>query len=163
MRISAGESAHFSYSKSNAICIYYKCVCSLYPRRVSKLTPLRVLIVEDSENDTLLLLRLLRKGGYEPTCRQVQTEATMRKALQEEAWDLILSDHDMPRFSALEALRIFQESGLEIPFIIVSGALEDEIAGAAIRAGARDFIRKKDLKYLLPAVQRELGQGHYPR
>ena len=126
------------------------------------MTPLRVLIVEDSENDTLLLLRLLRKGGYAPTYRQVQTEASMKQALQEEAWDLILSDHDMPCFSALEALRIFQESGLEIPFIIVSGALEEGIARAAIRAGARDFIRKKELEYLLPAVQRELDQGHHP-
>ncbi len=162
MRISADKKAHFSYSKSFAICLYWRCACSPYPRKVNKLTPLRVLIVEDSENDALLLLRLLRKGGYEPTYRQVQTEATMRKALQEEAWDLILSDHDMPRFSALEALRIFQESGLDIPFIIVSGALEEGIARAAIRAGARAYIRKKELQYLLPAVQRELDQAHRP-
>ncbi len=117
---------------------------------------LRVLIIEDSEDSTLLLLRELRKGGYDPVSRRVQTGEAMRKALQEETWDLILSDHDMPNFSAPEALAILQESGLDIPFIIVSGAIGEELAVSAMKSGAHDFIMKKNLARLSPAVQREL-------
>jgi DNA-binding NtrC family response regulator len=112
--------------------------------------------VEDSENHTLLLLRALRKGGYETVYRRVQTEETMRAALQEEAWDLILSNHNMPRFSVFGSLKVFRESGLDIPFIIVSGAIEEAQVVAAINAGAHDFVLKKNLDCLVPAIQREL-------
>ncbi len=124
---------------------------------------LRVLIIEDSEDSVLLLLRELRKGGYEPVYQQVQTEETMRTTLQEEAWDLILSDHEMPFFSAPAALAVFQESGMDIPFIIVSGAIGEELAVAAMKAGANDFIMKKNIARLIPAVQRELRDAENRR
>ncbi|GEM_PF-3562450 len=127
------------------------------------LQPLHVLIVEDSENSTILMLRALRQGGYETFYRRVQTEKNMRAALDDGTWDLILSDHDMPRFSATKALAVFQESGLEIPFLIVSGAIGEEIAIAAMKAGAYDFIMKKKLAHLVPAVQRELREAENRR
>ena len=113
-------------------------------REGGPINPLRVLIIEDSENDTLLLLRALRKGGYAPVHRRVQTEETMRAALREKTWDLVLSDHNMPGFSVFGALQVFQENGLDIPFIIVSGAIAEDEAVAAMRAGARAFITKKN-------------------
>ncbi len=124
---------------------------------------LRVLIIEDSEDSTLLLLRELRKGGYTPVSRRVQTGEAMRKALREETWDLILSDHDMPNFSAPEALAILQESDLDIPFIIVSGAIGEELAVSAMKSGAHDFIMKKNLARLSPAIQRELRDIEHRR
>lgn len=120
--------------------------------------PLRVLIIEDSENDALLLLRTLRKGGYEPEYLRVQTRETMGAALQENKWDLILSDHDMPDFSAPEALKILKASGLDLPFIIVSGAIGEETAVAAMKAGAHDFIKKGQWGRLIPAIERELRE-----
>jgi signal transduction histidine kinase len=124
---------------------------------------LRVLIIEDSEDSALLMQRELHKAGYIPVCLRVQTEETMRTALQEETWDLILSDHDMPNFSAPEALAVFQESCLNIPFIIVSGAIGEEVAVAAMKAGAHDFIIKQNIARLIPAVQRELGDAENRR
>ncbi len=127
------------------------------------MNPLRVLIIEDSEDSTLLLLRALRKGGYEPVHQRVQKEDAMRAALQEQTWDLILSDHDMPRFSAPEALSVYQESALDIPFIIVSGAIGEELAVAAMKSGAHDFVMKKNLALLIPAVERELREAENRR
>ncbi len=117
---------------------------------------LRVLIIEDSENDTMLLLRMLRKGGFEPFHQRVQTEESMRTALWEEEWDLILSDHDMPCFSAPEALKVYRESGLRIPFIIVSGAIGESVVKAAMKAGAHGFVKKKELANLIPAVHQNI-------
>lgn len=127
------------------------------------LQPLHVLIVEDSENSTILMLRALRQGGYETLYRRVQTENNMRAALQEKSWDLVLSDHDMPGFSAPEALAVLQETGLDIPFIIVSGAIGEELAVAALKSGAHDLIMKSNLSRLLPAVQRELQDAENRR
>ncbi len=124
---------------------------------------LRVLIIEDSEDSVLLLLHELRKGGYAPVYRQVQTEDAMRTALQEEVWDLILSDHEMPYFSAPAALAVFQENDTDIPFIIVSGAIGEELAVAAMKTGANDFIMKKNIARLVPAVQRELREAENRR
>ncbi len=122
--------------------------------------PLRVLIVEDSENDTILLLRMLKKGGYETFHRRVQTEESMRAALSKEKWDLILSDHDLPCFSAPEALKVYQESGLDVPFIIVSGAMGEGVAKAAMNAGAHGFIKKKELACLIPVIHQKLLHHH---
>ncbi len=127
------------------------------------MNPLRVLIIEDSEDSVLLLLLTLREGGYEPVSRCVQTEQELRHALQAEPWDLVLSDHDMPGFSAPEALAVFQESQLNIPFIIVSGAIGEELAAAAMKAGAHDFVMKRNLSRLVPAVQRELREAENRR
>lgn len=85
--------------------------------------PLRVLIVEDSEFDALLLVNALRQGGYAPVFRRVDTREDMQAALAEGSWDLILSDYNMPSFSMAEAMEVVQQSGLDVPFIIVSAGL----------------------------------------
>lgn len=124
---------------------------------------LRVLIIDDSEDDTLLLVRGLRKGGYEPLYKRVQTEADMRLALKEESWDLIISDHDMPSFSALAALAVLKENKTDLPFIVVSGAVGEETAVALMKAGAHDFIKKGKLSRLIPAIARELLESERRR
>ncbi len=85
--------------------------------------PLRALVVEDDENDTTLLLRELRRGGYDVTHERVQTREAMREALEARPWDLVLSDFSMPTFSAPEALALLDELGLDLPLIIVSGTI----------------------------------------
>ena len=118
--------------------------------------PLRVLMVEDSEDDELLLLRALRRGSYEPTAERVETAAAMKAALDGGEWDLVLSDYSMPYFSAPAALALLQESGLDLPFIIVSGAIGEETAVEAMRVGAHDYVSKDNLARLIPAIEREL-------
>jgi len=118
--------------------------------------PIRVLIVEDSEDDALLLVRQLKKEGYRPTYDQVDTPEAMRKALEKQTWDVILCDNSMPGFSASEAFNIYQEKRLDLPFIIVSGAIVYENAVAIMEAGAHDYILKNDLSELVPAIDRAL-------
>ena len=120
--------------------------------------PLRLLLVEDSESDTLLLLWELRRCGYVPDWQRVQDESTMREALARGTWDLILSDSSMPRFSVLDAICILKETGFDIPFIIVSGTIAEETAVAALRGGATDFVPKDKLSRLAPAIERELRE-----
>src|SRR5262245_13287540 len=100
--------------------------------------PLRVLLVEDSEADSLLLLRALQKAGFEPEHKRVDSARDMAAALSEEEWNLVLADHAMPQFSAPEALDVLKEHGLDLPFIIVSGHIEEETAVRAMMAGAHD-------------------------
>ncbi len=90
--------------------------------------PLRVLIVEDSEDDTLLAIRELECGGYDTTFERVETAEAMTAALDKQAWDIIIADYNLPHFSAPEALELFHQSGLDLPFIIVSGAVGEETA-----------------------------------
>jgi two-component system response regulator len=118
--------------------------------------PIRVLIVEDSEDDALLLVRQLKKEGYRPTYDQVDTAEAMCKALEKQTWDVILCDNSMPGFSAFEAFNIYQEKRLDLPFIIVSGAIIYENAAAILEAGAHDYILKNDLSELVPAIDRAL-------
>jgi PAS domain S-box-containing protein len=120
--------------------------------------PLRVLIVEDSENDALLLLRELRRGGYEPEHERVQSEEAMTEALATAEWDVIISDYRLPRFGAPEALAVFRESGLEVPFIVVSGKVGEEAAIAALKAGAHDYVMKDNLARLSMTVERSLEE-----
>src|SRR5919106_4400176 len=101
-------------------------------------TPIRILIVEDSQDDTALLLLELESGGYDPTYERIDTAAAMQAALARQPWDIIIADYSMPRFSALAALKLLQESGLDLPFIIVSGAIGEDTAVAAMKAGAHD-------------------------
>ena len=117
---------------------------------------LRVLLVEDQEDDAALVLRELKRHGIEPIHRRVETEATMRAALESQDWDLILSDYSMPQFSALAALEVMKSSGHDLPFIIVSGTIGEETAVEAMRAGAQDFLLKGRLARLVPAIEREL-------
>ena len=120
---------------------------------------LRVLLIEDSEDDTLLILRELRKGGYFPVHERAETESAMRSALSSQQWDIILSDYNLPEFCADEALSIFRESGIEAPFIIVSGAIGEEKAVQLMKAGANDYIMKNNLRRLIPAIERELKES----
>jgi DNA-binding NtrC family response regulator len=126
-------------------------------------TPLRVLIVEDSEDDCLLLKNELARGGYEVTFRRVETSEGMMAALTEESWDIVVSDHRMPRFSSLGALKLYKEQACNIPFIVVSGSIGEELAVSAMKAGAHDYIMKDNLTRLVPAVQRELREAESRR
>ncbi len=99
---------------------------------------LRVLIVEDSEDDVIALLRRLRHGEYEPDYERVDTSRDMEEALSRKEWDIIISDYNMPSFSAPAALQVLQESGLDLPFIIVSGVIGEDQAVAAMKTGAHD-------------------------
>ena len=121
--------------------------------------PLRVLIVEDSEDDTLLLVRELRRGDYEVTFERVDTLHALEAALGQQTWDIILADYSMPQFSGLEALAALQRRGLDISLILVSGTIGEETAVAAMKSGASDYLMKDNLKRLVPAVQRELREA----
>ncbi len=125
--------------------------------------PLHILIVEDSEDDALLLLRELRRGGYDPMSERVDSAEAMKAALERDHWDLIISDYLMPRFSGVVALKILTESELDIPFIIVSGNIGEDIAVNAMRAGAHDYIIKGNLARLIPAVDREMREAETRR
>lgn len=120
---------------------------------------LRALIVEDSELDARVLVNLVRGGGWQVSHRRVETGVTLSEALASEHWDLILSDHNLPELSAPRALKILQESGQDIPFIIVSGGIEEGVAIQAMKAGAHDFLIKGALARLVPVVQRELREA----
>lgn len=121
-------------------------------------TPLRVLIVEDSEDDAILLLRELRRGGCDPIFERVDTPAAMTNALDKQTWDIVIADYSMPHFSAPEALKLMQKSGLDLPFIIVSGKIGEDTAVAAMKAGAHDYIMKNNLARLVPVINRELQE-----
>ncbi|MCI0330899.1 MAG: PAS domain S-box protein [candidate division Zixibacteria bacterium] len=121
--------------------------------------PLRVLIAEDSENDALLMVNELRRGGYDPTYERVDTAEAMRRALGGSHWDVVLADYTMPGFSALDALNIVQEVGVDLPFIVVSGSIGEDIAVEAMRSGAHDYIMKNNMTRLAAAVERELRQA----
>ena len=119
--------------------------------------PLRVLLVEDSEDDAKLALHALRKGGFDPKWLRVQTAADLEAALARQAWDAVISDFRMPGFSGLDALGIVRATGLDIPFILISGTIGEAIAVDAMKAGASDYIMKKSLARLVPALQGELA------
>ncbi len=125
--------------------------------------PLRVLIVEDSEDDALLLARELGSRGYEPIVERVETADDMRAALNRRSWDIVVSDYSMPSFSGPAALSVLKESHLDIPFIIVSGTIGEETAVEAMRAGAHDFMIKGKLARLLPAIERGIREAESRR
>jgi signal transduction histidine kinase len=121
--------------------------------------PLRALLVDDSEDDVLILLHGLRKAGYRPVYERAWTAAAMREALARQAWDIVISDYEMPGFGGFEALQVLKESGRDIPFILVSAVVSEETAVAAMKAGAHDFIMKRKLARLGPAIDRELREA----
>jgi PAS domain S-box-containing protein len=125
--------------------------------------PLRVLIVEDSEADALLIVRELRRGGFLPVFERVETPASMRTALETRAWDLIISDYSMPEFEGPAALVLAQEKAADIPFISVSGVLGEDLAVEMMKAGAHDYVMKSNLARLVPAVSRELSAAEERR
>ena len=125
--------------------------------------PLRVLIVEDSEDDALLLVRELRRGGFEPAFERVDTPDALRAALARQEWDILFADYSMPHFSGTAALALVRERGLDLPFIFVSATIGEDTAVEAMRAGAQDYVTKGNLKRLLPAVERELRDARERR
>jgi len=126
------------------------------PEKEFRNKPIRVLIAEDSEDDVLLLVRQLKKDGFNPTYQQVETAEAMSKAFEKETWDVILCDNSMPGFTPFDALDIYSEKRLIVPFIIVTGAIAYEDAVVIMDAGAHDYILKSDLSELAPAIDRAL-------
>jgi signal transduction histidine kinase/DNA-binding response OmpR family regulator len=124
---------------------------------------LRVLILEDSENDALLLDLALKRAGYRTHYRRVDSEAAMEAALLQQAWDVVIADYIMPGFDGLSALGLMKRVGLDLPFIIVSGHISDDTAVAAMKAGAHDYVMKDNLARLGPAVERELREAQVRR
>ena len=119
---------------------------------------LRVLLVEDCEDDSLLVRRQLTEGGYTPLVTRVENSEALHAALRDYTWDLVLADWNLPQFSALFALDMLKSVGLDVPFIIVSGEIGEEAAIAAMKAGAHDYVMKSNLARLVPAIQRELRE-----
>jgi len=119
-------------------------------------TTLRVLQVEDSESDAALIVRFLEQGGFEVSAQRVQEAEEMTAALVRTPWDVIICDYHLPRFGCLGALRVLHEAGLDIPFIVISGAIGEETAAEMMRLGAQDYLMKSNLVRLAPAVEREI-------
>ena len=124
---------------------------------------LAVLIVEDLESDAQLLIRLLKKADYELVYEQVETAEQMRIMLEKRNWDIVISDYSLPQFDGRAALSVLKETGLDIPFIIVSGMMGEETAVDMMKAGAQDYLMKDNLARLIPAVERELEQAEMRR
>lgn len=120
---------------------------------------IRILVVEDSEDDALLVLHQIRKGEFDVEYERVDTADQMREALQTQKWDIVLSDYAMPHFNGLEALSLLKQTGIDIPFIVISGTIGEETAVEAMRAGANDYLMKGKLKRLIPAIERELREA----
>ncbi|GAB4522966.1 MAG: hypothetical protein OHK0046_36250 [Anaerolineae bacterium] len=120
--------------------------------------PLRVLIIEDDVNDVLLIMRALQQGGFSLHCRHADHAEAMRTALDEEAWDIIISDHSMPKFSAPEALDLLKQSGQDIPFIVVSGSIGEEFAVKLMKQGAADYLLKDRMSRLPEAIRHALRE-----
>jgi len=125
--------------------------------------PLHVLMVEDSDDDVELLLRALRRGGYDVVYKRVDSLAAMRLALERMEWEVVISDHAMPRFNAPAALALCREMAPRLPFIILSGEMDLNLAVALMKAGAQDYISKRELARLAPAIERELAEAEVRR
>jgi len=124
---------------------------------------LRILIIEDSEDDLAILLRELAKNSYEIYHERVETSDSMQSALANREWDLVLCDYSLPRFDAPHALEVLKASGIDIPFIILSGTIGEETAITALKAGAHDFLIKGNYARLGPAIERELRDAKIRR
>jgi len=120
--------------------------------------PRRILMVEDSADDSEVTARAIRAGGCDLTYDRVDTPETMREALRLGGWDLVIADYSMPRFHGLTALKMLRDSGLDIPFILVSGAVGEDLAVDAMRSGADDYVLKSNMTRLSAAVDRELRE-----
>ena len=120
--------------------------------------PLHILVVEDNPDDALLLQIELESGGFEPRLARVETREELRAALTN-PWDVVVSDYRLPQFDGLEALRMVRETDPELPFILVSGAVGEELAVEAMRAGAQDYILKRNLTRLIPTIRRSLNEA----
>jgi anti-anti-sigma factor len=113
-----------------------------------------VLLVEDSDDDAAAMLRALKRAGYTVTSERVDTAAAMSAMLDRGPWDIVLSDHNMPQFSSLDAMALVHDREVDLPFIIVSGSIGEEVVVSAIKAGAQDFVSKDDLARLGTVIER---------
>src|SRR4029453_1486044 len=120
--------------------------------------PLRVLFVEDSEDDAALQVRLLRQAGYDVLYERVDSQESLAQALVKQ-WNIVISDYSMPHFGGTEALKLVRQKGLDVPFIFVSGTIGEDSAVAALKVGAQDYLMKSNLGRLIPSVQRELRES----
>jgi signal transduction histidine kinase len=130
---------------------------------ISALVPLRLLLIEDSKANAKLLVRELRKGGFDPDFARVDTPQELEAALEGNSWDAVIADYNMPAFSGGDALRIIQAKGLDLPFILISGVTGEEKAAEAMKSGAHDYIMKGSLQRLAPALERELREADVRR
>jgi diguanylate cyclase (GGDEF)-like protein len=124
---------------------------------------IRVLIAEDSEDDALLIIRELTRGGYRPEFRRIDCADDMRSALEQQSWELVITDHNMPGFDSSDALKLTREYDKNVPFILVSGSIGEEIAVDAMKSGAHDYVMKNNMTRLLPAIERELREAENRR
>ena len=118
--------------------------------------PLRVLIIEDVDDDAELLVQELRSKGYDPLYERVDTQKAVLDALNRQTWDVVICDYSMPGFNAINALELMHKANNDVPFILVSGAIGEEVAVEVMKAGAHDYIMKDNLSRFVPAIQREL-------
>jgi two-component system cell cycle sensor histidine kinase/response regulator CckA len=124
---------------------------------------LRVLVIEDSVDDTFFIVRELQRGGFHVDFERVETAAAMQEALSGGNWDLIISDYSMPQFNGAAALSLYQHSQCDVPFIMVSGAMGEERVIEMLKSGAHDCVMKNNLGRLVPAVKRELEAARQRR
>lgn len=120
---------------------------------------LRVLQIEDSESDAALIVRLLQKAGHEVFSHRVESAAELQAALESQPWDVIIADYRLPQFDAPSALRVLRETGLDTPFLVVSGTIGEDVAVEVMKAGAHDYLMKDQLTRLAPAVEREIREA----
>lgn len=125
--------------------------------------PLKILIIEDSASDADLIIRNIERGGYQVKSLRVEDAEALRHALQSAAWDLVISDNNLPGFDARAAFGIFKSAGLNIPFIIISQEMGDEAAVALMKAGVQDYLLKSKLVRLIPVIERELAEAEQRR
>ena len=120
------------------------------------MTKIKLLLIEDDETDALLIIRQLKKDGFDVEHVRVKTQAEMEAELDKGGWDIVISDYSMPGFSGQEALRVFKLRNLDIPFILVSGTVGEDLAVSIMKGGANDYMMKSAMNRLGPAVKREL-------
>jgi PAS domain S-box-containing protein len=125
--------------------------------------PLKILLVEDSASDAAMIIRLLHKAGYDIYNERVENATQMQAALDSQAWDVVIADYSLPQFDAESALLLLQKTGLDIPFIVVSGTIGEATAVEMMRAGAKDYLLKDRLSRLVPAVEREIRDANIRR
>lgn len=120
---------------------------------------LKLLVVEDSEDDAILLLHQIKSGGYSPDIKRVQTIDELEQALADKNWDIIITDHNLPGATSNDVIKSIRDSGIDTPIIVVSGSIGEDVAVDAMKLGASDYIMKDNLTRLIPAIERELKEG----
>ncbi len=129
------------------------------PETTDKQVSLRLLMIEDNPDDEALVLRAIRKGGFNVEHVRVDNREDLLTVLKNRDWDIVLSDYQMPEFNGLAALKIVKQRNKDLPFIVVSGTIGEEVAVEAMRSGAQDYLMKDNLTRLVPAIRRELADA----